>query len=528
MKNTNVDRRSFKRASMLKRTLLYKKDGWKEAVYLKRTMRDYQDHLYAYLIDLNICLLPVYLWAVEFILLLTGLISPMYFDLLFYIMYALLLICSCVALPLYTANSSGQSVGCQYLNLRIVNKNKKLAPPMQLVLRQLVGIGIPVMFFGYFFDVRGLLLWWAANGICVLASPRQQTAADWLFGTVLVKVPQINVISAQDLPEEMEEEEEEIQPQAAPAPAAVLPVQKEEPAVEFSPIDLHLRSSYSDDALTDVEEIMKLARQKDMEVISITDHNCARANAQAVRFAPMYGIQYIPGVEIDAVYQNSRVRILGYYIDWNHPFFDEVERMSLVREKEVSIARVHAFEKLMGIKIDVESILSKSRFQTITGDDLTYMVFKNAKTRQKPMVQTYLQKSGGDEERAKKLFAGEVFGENGTCSVQGTYPRADEVIKNIHEAGGLAVLASWHADKLSDEQLEGLLNEGIDGLECFMPDLSTKTVAFLLSVANQEKLFVTGGSDYHGSRKRGHEIGHTAIPAKALNMVRVFTKALDS
>ena len=61
-----------------------------------------------------------------------------------------------------------------------------------------------------------------------------------------------------------------------------------------------------------------------------------------------------------------------------------------------------------------------------------------------------------------------------------------------------------------------------------MPDLSTKTVAFLLSVANQEKLFVTGGSEYHVSRKRGHEICHTAIPAKALNMVRVFTKALDS
>ena len=527
MKNKNVDSRSFERAAMLKRILLYQNGGWKQAEYLKRTMRDYQDHFFAYLIDLNICLLPVYLWALEFILLLTGLIPPMFFDLLLYLMYGLLLICSCILLPLWTANARGQSYGCQCLNLRLVNKNKKLASPMQLILRQLLGMGIPVMFFGYFFDIRGLFIWWALNGLCVLISGHQQSFADWIMGTVLVRVPQINVVAAQNA--ELEEEpEEEVQP-AAPVQPEPQPAAVQQPAdPDFSCIDLHIRSSYSDDAALDVEEIMKTASNKGMEVISITDHNCARANAQAARFAPMYKIQYIPGVEVDAVYRGSRVRILGYYIDWNHPFFDEVERLSLVREKEASIARVHAFEQIMGLKIDVDSILSKSRFQTITGDDLTYMVFKNPKTRQKPLVQNYLTRAGQNEELAQEMFNQEMFGEKGQCSIQGTYPNAVEVIEKIHEAGGLAVLACWHADKLKDDVFDGLIQAGLDGLECFMPGLSTQKVAFLLSVANEEKLFVTGGSDFHGNRKKENAIGHTAIPDKALNMVRVFTKALDS
>lgn len=102
---------------------------------------------------------------------------------------------------------------------------------------------------------------------------------------------------------------------------------------QVSPIDLHLRSNYSDDGHYDVEDLFKQAKQAGIETISITDHNCARANAVAQRFAPLYDIQYIPGVEIDAQYGSRRVRLLGYYIDWNNPVFDTYERLSLQREK---------------------------------------------------------------------------------------------------------------------------------------------------------------------------------------------------
>lgn len=74
------------------------------------------------------------------------------------------------------------------------------------------------------------------------------------------------------------EPDQEIRFETKVEPALV----KEELVV--TPIDLHIRSNYSDDGYYDVEELFKQAKENRLEVISITDHNCARANAAAVRF----------------------------------------------------------------------------------------------------------------------------------------------------------------------------------------------------------------------------------------------------
>ena len=104
----------LKRAQRIKEDELYGSEGYKKAVYLSRQGSDYTNHLFAFLIDLNICLVPVYLWGVEFIMILAGIIPPAYFDLLFYVMYGLLFITSCIWLPLYTAAKHGVTVGDDY------------------------------------------------------------------------------------------------------------------------------------------------------------------------------------------------------------------------------------------------------------------------------------------------------------------------------------------------------------------------------------------------------------------------------
>lgn len=508
----------------------YRKGGYKRAVLLRRNFNDYENHLFAFLIDLNLCLIPVYVWAVEFILILTGMIPPMYFDLLFYVMYGLLFLCSCVALPLYTATTKGQTPGMRIMGLRMVRRSKKPASGMSLVLNELIGFGAPLVIFGYFFNIFGLLIYWLLNSIVVMVSPHQQSMADWAFNLVLVYVPELKA----DAISILENQDPSAQTSAAAhARSTSEKVKHEQPEEEpagglISPIDLHIRSNYSDDGSMDVEEIIKQARDKGMEVISITDHNCARANFQAVRFAQMYNIQYIPGVEVDAMIDGHRVRVLGYYIDWNKPVFDKIERDSLKREKEASIERVKSFEKLMGLRVDIDSILSRSRFQTITPNDLTYMVFHNAKTRKLPLIQNALRKADQDEKKAQEIFREEVFGKGGPCEVIETYPDAREIISEIHDANGLAVLAGWRIDDLPDDKLEALLDAGLDGVEAFNPLLDQETKTFLLSLAANEKLFVTAGSDFHGKNRPERILGVTTCPEKGLGAIRIFTRALDS
>lgn len=488
-----------------KKSKLYRADGFRKARALVRDKEDYVDHFFAFLMDVNICLLPIYIWVLEFLLILSGIIPPHFFDLLFYIMYGCLFVVSVLVLGLVTASTKGQTFGYFMTDLKLVKRNKKEASSLNLIMRQAFGMGIPLMVFGFFFGTFGLIGWWVVNGLVVLLTPNQQTIFDLIFGLILVREPEVNIEFGAKT---------ESQPE---------PVRNQE---EISPIDLHIRSNYSDDGYYDVEEIFKQAKQLDMEVISITDHNCARANAAAVRFADLYSIQYIPGVELDAQYKNTRIRVLGYYIDWTNEIFDVIERESLKREKECSIQRVKLFENYSGVAVDVDSIISNSRFQTITPEDITAMVFNNERVLSMPFVKKYIERNATMKE-AMNDFKQEIFSKNGPCYVKGKYPSLEPVIDAIHQAGGIAILSSWQLDHTPDWMIDEMIQLGLDGIEAFSPDVEDETIASLLRFVKQYELFVSCGSDYHGPSRTQRRLGVTKCPSKAINLVRILTKAAD-
>lgn len=579
----------LKRAQRIKEDELYANEGYKKAVYLSRQGSDFASHLYAFLIDLNICLVPVYLWGVEFIMILAGIIPPAYFDLLFYVMYGLLFLTSCIWLPLYTAARQGVTIGGRLLGIRLVRtKGKKPASAIQLVLRQLFGFGLPMMIFGFFFSVWGIIAWWLIDGLIVLCSPYQKTICDWIFGLSFVYPPQYEMkvvekdldqlddldrqeedqeffeedqmsysesLDDENYAEHLEEEfskeeqpsaldkfkqkrqtkkkakEQKVMPKEDLSVAGVVEpiqeaiVQEPEEKWEISKYDLHIRSNFSDDSDAEVEEIFQKAKALNLEVISITDHNNARANAIAVHFAKLYDIKYIPGVEIDCQQYGERVRILGYYIDWNDPFFDGIERLSLKREKDLSLARIEAFERLAGLKVDTDTLLANSRFKILTPKQLVNLVFDTPQARQLPLVKKYIDQYES-EQQAREACVNECFGPGGPCEVLGEYPSAIKVIDAIHRAGGMAILAGWHISQLSNETIDTILDNGIDGFEAFIPTNTTREQAFLVSLANEEKVFITSGSDYHGTCIQDRHLGHTGASQKADQIVSVFTSAL--
>lgn len=507
---------------VLKKSQLYRNGAYQNARPLGRNLKDYQSHFYSFLIDINICLLPVYLWVIEFLLILCGIIPPLLFDFLFYIMYAMLFITGAVLLGVFTASTKGQTIGGSLTGIKIVQKDKKEAAPLMLILRQALGFGIPLVVFGYFFQIAGIIVWWVITGIVTLATPNQQNLFDLALGLVQVNEPDYSTVEVKGSRQEVVVDNYQ-QPEPQPEVVQPVPVVTEVPE-GICPIDLHIRSTYSDDGSYDIEEIFRQAKENGMQVISITDHNCARANAAAERFAQLYNIQYIPGVELDGQYNGVRIRVLGYYIDWNNPVFEEFERESLKREKNISMLRVQKFEEFSGIGIDVDSIISSSRFQTITAEDITKMVFNNKTVRELPMVQKYIKMSKSEKE-ARARFKHGVFGSKGPCYVQGDYPDIKTLIDAIHDANGIAILSSWHMDSISDDGIEVLLKSGFDGVECFSPLVHPQTMTSLLKVTKAHKGFITCGSDYHGAIKPNYKLGMTNCPAKALPLVRVITKA---
>jgi predicted metal-dependent phosphoesterase TrpH len=86
-----------------------------------------------------------------------------------------------------------------------------------------------------------------------------------------------------------------------------------------------------------------------------------------------------------------------------------------------------------------------------------------------------------------------------------------EAIQLIQQAGGVAVMAHPGLNR-SDEMIPGMVEGGLDGLECFHSKHSTSTAQHYLEMADTYHLLVTGGSDCHGMNKGRPLIGSIKLP----------------
>jgi predicted metal-dependent phosphoesterase TrpH len=110
--------------------------------------------------------------------------------------------------------------------------------------------------------------------------------------------------------------------------------------------DFHIHSNYSDGAYTP-KEIVMLAKKKNVDIISLTDHNNTCGIDEAVITGNELGIKIIPGVELSTRYNNSRVHVLGYFKD------DSYKNELLVEVlKNVKLHKISAIRHLLGSSIN--------------------------------------------------------------------------------------------------------------------------------------------------------------------------------
>jgi predicted metal-dependent phosphoesterase TrpH len=95
------------------------------------------------------------------------------------------------------------------------------------------------------------------------------------------------------------------------------------------------------------------------------------------------------------------------------------------------------------------------------------------------------------------------------------YVRSKEAIDAIQEAGGFAVVAHPFKDTESVEELEGLIEKGLNGLEV-QPNYSDQNDIFR-EYAEDKGLFITYGSDYHGAN-----LMHRPLLIRNGNLVKEF------
>jgi hypothetical protein len=96
---------------------------------------------------------------------------------------------------------------------------------------------------------------------------------------------------------------------------------------------------------------------------------------------------------------------------------------------------------------------------------------------------------------------------------------AAAAIELIHQAGGVAVLAHPGLNR-TDDPIPGMVEAGLDGIECFHTKHSTVIAEHYLELADQFHLLVTGGSDCHGLNKGTPLIGTVKVPYQHVEALR--------
>jgi predicted metal-dependent phosphoesterase TrpH len=272
--------------------------------------------------------------------------------------------------------------------------------------------------------------------------------------------------------------------------------------------DLHTHTQASDGMQPPAENV-RLAYEKGLSAVAITDHDTVSGVAEALEAGKQYGITVVPGVEISTRAGGKEIHVLGYYINTEQELFLsrlEEQRNTRLGRNEAIIERLRG----LGIEITLEQVLSGM------GREL-----KPDESVGRPHIADELVRLGAAVDMRDAFDKYLAEGAAAYVSPQRITPEV--ACQWIHEAGGAAVLA--HPGIYGDDELVRRIagTGNLRGIEVYHSDHGPAEHERYLALAEEFGLLVTGGSDFHGARQGvifHGDIGSVNVPAAVLEQLK--------
>lgn len=268
-------------------------------------------------------------------------------------------------------------------------------------------------------------------------------------------------------------------------------------------IDLHMHSTYSD-GTNSVEEIFQIAQQSGLHTISITDHDSVSSYEEALMYSEIYGISYLPGIELSTDFDGKEIHILGYGINPHHSDLNEhlthfIESRTLRNHQMLELLRIQGFH------IQYHELETAFPNSILTRAHIARYLYQTNQLSSMQKAFQYIQ-------------------DGGPCYVNRSRFLAEDAIHLIHSANGLAFVAHptlYHFNQKGyDHLFETLTSYGLDGIESIYSTYSVSDINLMKHYAKKQNLLLSGGSDYHGENKpyihMGKGRGQLFVPSTLL------------
>jgi len=262
--------------------------------------------------------------------------------------------------------------------------------------------------------------------------------------------------------------------------------------------DLHIHTNYSDGAFAP-EKVVDLAIEAGLDAIALTDHDNVLSYDVAQKYINEKNMDFkiIQGIEINTLYKDYEVHILGYMMDVNDSSFKSLlktqQQARIKQTKEI----ISLLSKREGIKIKLENIKS--------------MVAEGGSIG-RPHIAKAIANVGGVgsvmEAYSKYIHP------NSSVYVERKTVSPFDAVEVIYDAGGIPVIAHPFDIDIADKLIRELMTCGLRGIEAYHRKHSPAIVEYFSSMAEELGLIVTGGSDFHAPNVMNGQIilGKNFVP----------------
>ena len=247
--------------------------------------------------------------------------------------------------------------------------------------------------------------------------------------------------------------------------------------------DLHIHTLYSDGVFSP-EKIVDTAIDVGLQVIALTDHDNILSYQVANNYLKKENkedkLEIIQGIEVNTLYKNNEVHILGYFMDVTNSDFQnllKVQQQARVKQtKEI----ISLLAKKEGIRIKFEDI----KKQVAEGGSIG-----------RPHIAKAITNAGGTAS-VMEAYAKYIH-DDSPVYVQRKTVTPQDAVEIIYDAGGIPVIAHPHDLDIAESLIKELMQYGLRGIEAYHRKHSPACVEYFSSMAEELGLIVTGGSDFH-------------------------------